>query len=426
MAVLIDGDGAKFSTELLRAQEPGGREAARRLNQAVRNYLKEIDPEHGTDVTTVVVSVWANLKFLSRALYVDGAISNTNHMMEFAEGFSRSRAEFDFVNVGRGKENADNKLRKMLDFYYNNIQCKKIFFAGCHDTGYIHDLEEKRGTDEARRRIVLLETTTAEAQFRELEFPMTRFDTIFRREPLNNETKQNRALSYNSVSPTEKVNAVALPSSSNDSSSETNLHQKPRVESDEKHKGVEQPLSMVQRSKTGGVSISHASAGNGKDHENIDISNARNAKPRCILYNEAQHRLDGPNTRSWSSTALHSYDEKLERIRPRAFCNDFYLIGRCLRRGNCFKEHEEMLTSEETAIHRYRARTGPCGAGPFCRNYDCYSSHHCPAGQSCCKGSECLFSQAKSHFGDLHFQKPADQKPVLRWIEGEQFPRKIL
>ncbi|KAI7281451.1 hypothetical protein KC340_g18767, partial [Hortaea werneckii] len=204
VAVLIDGDGAKFSTELLRAQEPGGREAARRLNQAVRNYLKEIDPEHGTDVTTVVVSVWANLKFLSRALYVDGAISNTNHMMEFAEGFSRSRAEFDFVNVGRGKENADNKLRKMLDFYYNNIQCKKIFFAGCHDTGYIHDLEEKRGTDEARRRIVLLETTTAEAQFRELEFPMTRFDTIFRREPLNNETKQNRALSYGSVSPTEK------------------------------------------------------------------------------------------------------------------------------------------------------------------------------------------------------------------------------
>jgi hypothetical protein len=144
VAVLIDGDGAKFTSELLQDRDTGGREAARRLNQAVCHYLKETDPELCVDNASVVVNIWANLGGLAKALLHDGSIKTTDQMSEFAEGFSRSRAEFDFVNVGRGKENADNKLRRVFNFYYNNIQCRKIFFAGCHDTGYIHDLEEKR------------------------------------------------------------------------------------------------------------------------------------------------------------------------------------------------------------------------------------------------------------------------------------------
>jgi hypothetical protein len=32
-------------------------------------------------------------------------------MRTFAEQFTNSRAEFDFINVGRGKENADSKMR---------------------------------------------------------------------------------------------------------------------------------------------------------------------------------------------------------------------------------------------------------------------------------------------------------------------------
>lgn len=75
----------------------------------------------------------------------------------------------------------------MFNFCYNNIQCRKIFFAGCHDTGYIHDLEEKGGTEESKRRIVLLETTPAEPQFRQLGFPITHFDKVFRSKSLDNE-----------------------------------------------------------------------------------------------------------------------------------------------------------------------------------------------------------------------------------------------
>jgi hypothetical protein len=428
VAVLIDGDGAKFISELLQARDAGGREAARRLSQAVCQYLKETDPELCVGNASIVANIWANLGGLAKALLHDGSIKTTDQMSEFAEGFSRNRAEFDFVNVGRGKENADNKLRRMFNFYYNNIQCKKIFFAGCHDTGYIHDLEEKRGTEESERRIVLLETTPAEPQFRQLGFPITHFDNVFRSKPLDNETKHSRALSFDDTSFNNKRMTAASPLTWAASSSklQTSWRSKAGGEDDEHdEKDLGRLSSTVQRSENGGISINYASAGKNKDHHNIDISIAKSQKRRSILYNAAQQRLDLPNNRSWSMCAQQSYNKKIEQIKPKVFCNEFYLVGDCPRGVSCFFDHSKELTSEELKIHRYRARTGPCTTGPSCQNFDCYSSHHCPAGRNCYKGSECLFSNAKSYYGDLHFREPEEEKAVLRLTEGERSPEKM-
>jgi hypothetical protein len=428
VAVLIDGDGAKFTSELLQARDTGGREAARRLNQAVCHYLKETDPELCLDNASVVVNIWANLGGLAKTLLHDGSIKTTEQMSEFAEGFSRNRAEFDFVNVGRGKENADNKLRRMFNFYYNNIQCRKIFFAGCHDTGYVHDLEEKRGTGESERRIVLLETTPAEPQFRQLGFPITHFDNVFRSKPLDNETKHSRALSFDGTSSNNMRMTAASPLTwaASSSKSQTPWRSKAGGEDDEDNeKDLGRLFSTVQRSENGGISINYASAGKDKDHHNVDISTAKSQKRRSILYNAAQQRLDSPNNRSWSATAQQSYNKKVEKIKSKVFCNEFYLVGDCPRGGSCFFEHSEKLTSEELNIHRYRARTGPCVTGPSCQNFDCYSSHHCPAGRKCYKGPDCLFSETKSYHGDLHFREPKQEKAVLRRIEGQAFPEKM-
>jgi hypothetical protein len=258
VAVLIDGDGAKFISELLQARDAGGREAARRLSQAVCQYLKETDPELCVGNASIVANIWANLGGLAKALLHDGSIKTTDQMSEFAEGFSRNRAEFDFVNVGRGKENADNKLRRMFNFYYNNIQCKKIFFAGCHDTGYIHDLEEKRGTEESERRIVLLETTPAEPQLRQLGLSITHFDNIFRSKPLDNEMKHSRALSFNDTPSNNRQMTVASPLTwaASSSKSQTPWRSKAGGEDDEDNeKDLGRLSSTVQRSENGGISI---------------------------------------------------------------------------------------------------------------------------------------------------------------------------
>jgi len=88
------------------------------------------------------VRAYANLNDLAKSLRLSKVIDSDEDMRTFAEQFTNSRAEVDFVNVGRGKENADSKLRKMLNHYLRNLQCKKIFVACCHDNGYLQYVSE--------------------------------------------------------------------------------------------------------------------------------------------------------------------------------------------------------------------------------------------------------------------------------------------
>lgn len=110
MVVLIDGDGAKFADEYLRDPISGAERAAIRLKQAVRESLRDT----GADLEDIpiLVRVYANLNDLSKSLRLSRIIEFDEDMRLFAERFTNSRAEFDFVNVGKGKENADSKIRR--------------------------------------------------------------------------------------------------------------------------------------------------------------------------------------------------------------------------------------------------------------------------------------------------------------------------
>jgi len=63
----------------------------------------------------VLVRVYANLNGLAKSLRLSKVIQYDDDMRVFAETFTNSRWEFDFVNVGHGKENADSKLRSKID-----------------------------------------------------------------------------------------------------------------------------------------------------------------------------------------------------------------------------------------------------------------------------------------------------------------------
>lgn len=109
---MVDGDGAIFQDELLRDPLKGAPEAALRLRQAVRGYLK--DSPWGTDQVPIIVRVFVNLTGLAKSLASAKVIEVESQMRLFAELFTNSRAEFDFVNVGHGKENADSKMRSQF------------------------------------------------------------------------------------------------------------------------------------------------------------------------------------------------------------------------------------------------------------------------------------------------------------------------
>ncbi|KAH8434157.1 uncharacterized protein LDX57_011795 [Aspergillus melleus] len=421
VVVLVDGDGAIFHDDLLRDPQKGAPEAALRLRQAVRSHLK--DTPLGTEQVPVIVRIFVNLTGLAKSLCTAKVIEQEAHMRLFAELFTNSRAEFDFVNVGHGKENADSKMRKMLTHYYNNFQCKKIFFAGCHDNGYLHELREHEGDFEAKERIILLETTPAQPSFKSLDFTMTRFDSVFRTEPLRAEPGRN-------LSPTvlKPVTALASPP----------VEQPPTVSAPVPNKSspvTARPLlspdqESIASSGNGGYSIqypastssTYASAGGANGHQNVSIAPAKTKPPKVIDYNFDGLRIDPPSKYPSNPSDQASYREKVERIKPKAFCNGLYLVGRCERKPNCPMEHSVKLTPGEVAVHRYKARTTMCSHGPECDNYNCYLSHHCPHGLSCSRGGDCKFNG--TDYGDLHYTKE-DMEPYTRWIEGNPFPIRL-
>lgn len=110
VVLLVDGDGAKFCDALLNEPDPalGAQKAGENLKKAVRDQLRQ---ENLSDDITIIVRVFAHVSGLAKALTESDVIPETACMFNFAEKFTNASAEFDFVNVGWGKENADSKIR---------------------------------------------------------------------------------------------------------------------------------------------------------------------------------------------------------------------------------------------------------------------------------------------------------------------------
>jgi hypothetical protein len=74
---------------------------------------------------------------------------------------------------------------EMLRTFSHNPTCKHIIFGGCHDAGYLLDLEQFRHNPEKAACITLLESTLPQRGFTDLiNFRRARFDDVFRNEPL--------------------------------------------------------------------------------------------------------------------------------------------------------------------------------------------------------------------------------------------------
>lgn len=98
---------------MIQKGEEGGKEAAALLLSAVREHvadtLEDIPSEY-----KIVARIYANVKGLAETCRRAGIIDRPSLMDDFARGFTQSKALFDFVDVGSGKERADNKLSGKL------------------------------------------------------------------------------------------------------------------------------------------------------------------------------------------------------------------------------------------------------------------------------------------------------------------------
>lgn len=121
--MLVDGDGAKFLDNLLQRPEVGAAEASTRITKAVRDFLRR-SPCYQEDVP-ILVRIYANLKDLARTLRNNKVIALEEDLHRFAEHFTNSRPEYEFINVGPGKENADSKMN-------SETSTKHLFVYSAH------------------------------------------------------------------------------------------------------------------------------------------------------------------------------------------------------------------------------------------------------------------------------------------------------
>ena len=110
--VLIDGDGCIFQDHFLKAAAEGGADAAQHLKQEVAQLLssKNIGPH-----CNVIVQIYLSLEDLSRKLASVGLLQTHADMKSFVHAFCNSQSLFSIIDVGKGKERADHKMRGKLE-----------------------------------------------------------------------------------------------------------------------------------------------------------------------------------------------------------------------------------------------------------------------------------------------------------------------
>ena len=106
--VLLDGDGYLFPDNLIRQGKAGGERAAQQLLNAAKGYLEQYE---GAGRWSIVVRIVLNVKGLADAYCSQRIIRHTYELREFTAGFAHKEPLLDTVDVGRGKEEADHKLR---------------------------------------------------------------------------------------------------------------------------------------------------------------------------------------------------------------------------------------------------------------------------------------------------------------------------
>ncbi|KAK4444339.1 hypothetical protein QBC34DRAFT_185040 [Podospora aff. communis PSN243] len=379
--VIIDGDGAVFREELISQGEQGGITAAHELHSEIENYLKDT---YSLSQLDLYVQVILSIEGLSKALFNSGTLKNTderNILSKFARGFNSASPFFSFVDVKYGKERADNRVRKVFETMERMPQCRAIILGGCHDNGYATFLESFRRS----RKVSLLETTPAAADFRHLPFQRVSFHSIFRSESL-----MSRPMApppgFGILS--HQQNQPSLSSSAPSKSSPTTSYAIPA--------SVKPPSPAGAQKESNGQPGSWASVGRaGNTPQVIDISSQKKSaksEPWYLQLNKDDERIDVPLPKL-DNNAKESFDQKT-RGNGANFCNKFYLQGNCKAMdatGHCPYIHNDRLSPAELLILKYRARGLPCAAGSQCRDIRCTSGHHCPNPNSCYFDDKCRF-----------------------------------
>ena len=383
--VLIDGDGYVFADDLIskyvdghrKCTEEGGLKAADLLDNAIKNDLKT----RGLDKCRVEALVYANVAGLSKALARQGlAGQHSRSLAAFATGFTRGRSHFDYVDAGELKEGADFKLKAKFESAIANVQCKHIYFAGCHDVGYVNLLQPYCGRSEQSSRITLLKGPAFHAGFSalglQIQEPYGEFRNIFRATPI--EVSHNSgANGRGPPQPPPIINPASLNRPDTPSPPVCKFYLQGRCSYGKDCKNLHPPKNIAN----GPVTSSNIRA-----RQDIESQQEKAARmlpreapePGLIPVNSQDYRLDLYHPTP-SSEQLRTWKEHTSKIKV---CNNYHLGLGCDTNG-CQYDHQP-LSAEQLETLRIMNRNTPCKFQGACRKKDCPKGHVC---EKDCRGS---------------------------------------
>ncbi|KAF6760798.1 hypothetical protein DFP72DRAFT_881502 [Ephemerocybe angulata] len=132
--VLIDGDGVIFEIDRIAQGHVGGMQAGKDLSAGLESHFGS------TPHRPLLVYIFLNTWGLRYKLGKLGRSDAQRNLYGFVVGFNEAATGFMMVDVGRNKEAADGKIKVLLEKEICSPQTEFLVFGGCHDSGYISEL----------------------------------------------------------------------------------------------------------------------------------------------------------------------------------------------------------------------------------------------------------------------------------------------
>ncbi|KAF2703489.1 hypothetical protein K504DRAFT_179104 [Pleomassaria siparia CBS 279.74] len=426
VVVLIDGDGMIFSNDLIQDGEQGGRRAAVQIHNAINEYIERETKEIPIDAR-IICRVYANVRGLAEVLVRIGAVPDIGVVENFVRGFTRGKTLFDFIDVGPGKDRADDKIIETFKLYGPDMHCRHIFIGCSHDNGYARALEDYAHDPSYLRRITLLKGVAFEKELLALPFPTRTIPGIFRTSKIQVPGAPGaippgtNGINGGAYKPPHFANGIIgeAPKSPQVAKSYNIISGLPsrfpapvRAPSENLFDSPVQRMASPFLPRTPSES-SFASTGSPIPARPVMNYAAKAALPappvteapvykpanreEVIARNRIGQRVDPP---------CRDYDKtEVDRIKKIKMCNVHFLRDECPYGANCTHLHSYKPTKDELQTLRLVARMAPCQNGSGCQDIKCIYGHRCPAPRSDrgAKGAKsCIFGEQCKFPSELH------------------------
>lgn len=268
----------------------------------------------------------------------------------------------------------------MLRTFGDNPTCRHIIFGGCHDGGYLLNLDPIKHNEIKASRITLLETSQPHPGFAQLpNFKRVKFEDVFRSQPLPDSAPAPNFAPAPVVNTTVAAAHAPPPSAQPATIQRTLTNRTPPAASPSP--AVASPAPSTPAPSVSATESSEdsswASVGKGAIERTNSISIApttkfkSNGPKKYAYYNKKEQRLDVrlPALDKMSQNALEQRMKKCGK----KMCNNYHIGGSCTQGAFCNFQHDPRLPPGELNALKYKARSLQCN-NRYCEDVDCCKS----------------------------------------------------